>query len=277
RFLDAAALKRSYLLDRDYGVILDQDRSMRYVLDTSLVPNEDMEIYRQLYDASIRYLDDRLRELFALLEHNKMLDNTVVVLVSDHGEGLGDHGIFQHHIVVYDMLIDVPLTIYVPQQHTEAKRVPEAVSTASLFDVVCTALAAERCPDATTLAQIMVDRASDDPVVSEVLWTSKIAQEFALAAGLRPNEGVLRHFSAASDARMKYIIASDGSEELYDIRTDPGELHNLAGERSETLKEFAGFLSAWRERTPLFAPDSYRKPQPTPAQIDLLRSLGYVE
>ncbi|MBN2561400.1 MAG: sulfatase-like hydrolase/transferase [Phycisphaerae bacterium] len=282
QFLDAASVKRSYELDRQYDGILGADVETRYAQNSPWIAPEDVVIYQGLYDASIRYLDDRIRELFTLLEANGMLDNTVTVVVSDHGEGLGDHGIFEHRYSVYDMLVRVPLTICVPRHEGGPRRVREAVSTAALFDVVCTAVAADECPDAQALARVMVDRAAGRPVVSEKLQNTWRERRLALSQGANEKPGLLRLQAcrSASDATMKYIIASDGTEELYDISTDPGEINNLAGQQPDSLECLSSSLTEWLARTPPFAPQSTPetapKAVPTQAQMNLLKSLGYV-
>jgi len=275
RYLGAADVRRSYELDRQYRGIVTDVGAIGYALDPTLVGQEDIRIYKAMYDASIHYMDERLGELFQLLKLNGMLDNTVVIIVSDHGEGLGDHGIFRHGLSIYDMLYRVPLTIYVPRDQPSGKRVQEAVSTAGLFDVVCAAIGAEQCPEAQTLAQVLVDRMGGEPAVSELPATARgPALELALSNGARPNEGLLRTYRSVNDATTKYIMASDRTEELYDISTDPGELDNLADALPGSVQLFSDQLTKWLENTQEFVPPSSGTGM-SASQAEILRSLGY--
>ena len=67
-----------------------------------------------MYDASLRYLDDQLRALFASLRDTGQLDDTIVVVAADHGESLGEHGIFFDHEGLYEPTVRVPLLVWAP-------------------------------------------------------------------------------------------------------------------------------------------------------------------
>ncbi|GAF77065.1 unnamed protein product [marine sediment metagenome] len=94
--------------------------------------------------------------------------------------------------------------------------------------------------------------------------------------GVRPNEGLLRYYRSLSDATTKYIAASDGSEEFYNIMSDPGELRDLSSQRLQLLRNFSEYLAAWHESTPEFVPVLSKPADESESQIELLRALGYV-
>jgi arylsulfatase A-like enzyme len=277
QFLDEASVKRSYELMRDSDVLVAAD-SQYWIVPEDSYAQDDWRISMALYDASLRYQDDRLRELFGLLDANGMLDNTIVMVVSDHGEGLGEHSIFQHHSCVYDILIHVPLTIYVPRYPTDGRRVDTAVSTTSLHDLVCAAVTAEECPDAETLAQILIDRSTESPVVSECPLVAPSAVRRAPEFGIAPDTGILRAFRSISRDGYKYILASDGSEELYDIVADPEEQHDLAAERPLILEPFSKAMKQWLEETELrYEAEAGKSSEVDQRQQDMLKALGYTE
>ena len=65
-----------------------------------------------MYDASVRYVDSALKELVEGLEELGMLDDTLIVITSDHGESLTEHGVYFDHHGLYDVSIRVPLILY---------------------------------------------------------------------------------------------------------------------------------------------------------------------
>jgi arylsulfatase A-like enzyme len=85
RFLDEQGILRSYRIDRSWTKI------WRYTFDLFDYSPDDLEIMRTTYDAALAELDDLLEDLVTTLERRGDLANTIVVLVSDHGEQLGEH------------------------------------------------------------------------------------------------------------------------------------------------------------------------------------------
>jgi arylsulfatase A-like enzyme len=83
---------------------------------------------------------------------------------------------------------------------------------------------------------------------------------------------------AAFDGRLKYMASADGRRELYDLRWDPEELHNLANTRLGDIQRLAAYVSDWLQRTPEFRPTREDAVPPmSPAAVEALRSLGYID
>ncbi|GAB4212601.1 MAG: sulfatase [Synechococcales cyanobacterium] len=95
----------------------------------------ESQVLRDVYIAETAYQDHLLGHVFQTLEHTGLMDNTLVVVTADHGEGLGEHDFVGHAFVVYEELIRVPLILRAPGQ-THAARVTQPVSTRRLFHTV---------------------------------------------------------------------------------------------------------------------------------------------
>jgi hypothetical protein len=80
-------------------------------LDKSQLPPKYRELIRDCYDNCLSYLDGQLGELFDMLERRGVLDQTLVIVTADHGEELGEHGLFEHGESLYRPEIHVPLLI----------------------------------------------------------------------------------------------------------------------------------------------------------------------
>jgi arylsulfatase A-like enzyme len=94
---------------------------------------EDLEITRALYDGALNYLDHRIGELVAFVEGLGILDDTLLVVASDHGDSLGEHGHLGHRLTLYEQLVRVPLIIRCPARFQPGTRVSPQVQLADLY------------------------------------------------------------------------------------------------------------------------------------------------
>jgi arylsulfatase A-like enzyme len=215
--------------------------------------------YRSLaldsYDNCLAYLDEHLGAMFHELQTSGLLDQTLVIVTSDHGEGLGEHGLFDHGESLYRHEIRVPLLIVPPGGNQPPKVVHETVS---LRDLPATVVDLVGLGDGAPFAGRSLAR----------LWrgnstpTGIDEAEGALSELPRPNpfdpnqgrspayRGPL--FSVA-DGDFVYIRnQGDGTEELFNERDDPGELRNLADGAAEqpVLKRLRRRLDQFKASPP---------------------------
>jgi arylsulfatase A-like enzyme len=93
----------------DYQFLFD------YVgLIKNFVPKRDLAMARDCYDDCIAFLDEQLNQLLDTLKHQGLLENTVIIITSDHGEAFGDHGVTGHSYTVHLDEVGVPLVILAP-------------------------------------------------------------------------------------------------------------------------------------------------------------------
>lgn len=179
---------------------------------------EAVQIELDAYDACVAYLDAQLGRLFQALRERTLLEKTLIVITSDHGEGLSDHGRMGHSHNLYREAIHVPLIMRLPAVLPEGKRDDTPV------DLTFVA------PAILGLAQV----SGRLPGVSlDVSATKKNARSFALSevdADLwksRRPEG-LRLMRAVVAGRWQMIRHPEGRWELYDWHDDPRQVNNLA-------------------------------------------------
>lgn len=217
-----------------------------------------------LYDAGIRQFDAALSELFASLEAKGILEDTLVILTSDHGEEFLEHGGFLHGRTLHEELVRIPLILYgagVPK----GLRVFEPVS---LVDVVPTALSLlglEVPPKLDGVDLSVAWRAEDHELPERTLYFE--ADEWAG----RPDWGFRR--AILSKGKKLHLEGLTGEHELFDLAEDPGERTDRAADQPDEARALRETLDAFVAAQPK---GDILRPLP-PARVRELRALGYLE
>lgn len=184
------------------------------------------------YLALVTLLDDCVGRIVAALRAAAALDDTLVVLLSDHGDQLGEHGMAGKMGNLYEASVRVPLVLRLPgAAHAGAERAQMA-ELVDLFPTICDLLevpypAGVQAPAGRSLAPLLADpQAEHRRVVHAMLGEAQMARSRSL----------------------KLNFYAGGAGELYDLAADPGELVNryddpaYRGRRQELLEEITRFL-----------------------------------
>lgn len=188
------------------------------------------------YDGGIAYADDQLGLLLKALAGRGRLDNTLVVLVSDHGEAFGVHGLIDHANALYYPLIHVPLIFRWPGHVPKGVRISRPISTK---DIGATILALLHRPASgfpgESLAALWTGQANPDN------WPLPISE----LAKMRTWPQFPDHYGPLKSIvmpDMQYIVDPRLGGLLYDWKTDPREVSNLLHEPAD--RKIAATLSA---------------------------------
>lgn len=196
-------------------------------IDKLALPPRLRMLARDSYDDCIRSMDEQIQVLISGLAQRRLLDKTIVIVTSDHGEAFGEHDLFLHAGSLFLPEVHVPLIVMTPQSKPAQSVVKEAVSLvdvpATIVDLV--GLSRGSPISGTSLADALTGTPPTSPVVSELAENhSKDPNQGRTPATLGPLASLER-------GRYRYIHRSiHEKEELYDITADPGELRDLAGE-----------------------------------------------
>ncbi len=244
----------------------------------------EAQTLHHMYDAEVAYQDDLLAALLAELDRPELRQNTMVVMVSDHGEMLGEHQIMGHGLAVYQELIHVPLIIRFPGQKQEC-RVDESVSTRSLFHTVLAAAGIETATGEDHGAVKMTERGPEHGPRKKRLCSEAYPPDNMTAIMERHAPALLDAFHADATYRALYAEAykliriENVSDDLFNLDADPGEESPLKGDH-ERLEQLGSELDALLDDIIARRPENLAQ-----SKVDLddeevverLRGLGYLE
>jgi arylsulfatase A-like enzyme len=223
------------------------------------------------YDAEARFVDDNVARMIEAVDARFGAERVVVVVATDHGEGLMDHGWMEHGVHLYEELVRVALIFRWRGSIVAGSRPPVPVS---LIDVAPTVLALLGCSPAILAAEgadlSPVLRGTPAPTAPRPLfferrlYTSRDEERW-------PTRGSM---FAVREGAWKYVEAlEEGRHELFDLATDPGETRNRRETDAATGERLAGLLAAWRARQP----DVPSEGRVSAEDAARLRALGYIE
>jgi arylsulfatase A-like enzyme len=181
------------------------------------------------YQNTVRYLDYFVRNVIEQYKEMGLYKDTIFVIYGDHGEGFGEHGLFQHDDTIYEEGLRVPLLIHDPKRFEGGERLEEPANHLDILPTVADLLGYEivggEYPGRSLLRPLPEDR---------TLMFSCYHEDRCLAS-LRGDEKYIYHYG-------------DRPDELFDLSEDPLEEHNLARKHREEVKQRRKDVLAWRSR-----------------------------
>ncbi len=286
-------------LDAACRLVWDWERVVAYsLLGRSSYSSEERELINHNYDAEVRMGDARVGELLTLLARLGELENTLVILTSDHGENLGEHHLLVHAWSVHDTLAHVPLIIRYPG-HVPPGRRSDLAMTVDIMPTILQAVLGTGTPTASTFGrpllhlpattQAATASASPQPLsergrlgVVELMVPQGVGADVAQRLNIAFDRGALRGpMRAACLDQWKYVVGPAGSEALYNVAVDPQEHENLIESHRTIADHLRDSLRLWLKKAKRHVPAPLRKQDPTvpldPAVGARLRNLGYIQ
>jgi arylsulfatase A-like enzyme len=234
-----------------------------------------------MYDAEVAYQDEQLGLFFSRLQQAGVLDDTLVVVCSDHGEHLGEKQFIGHSLTLYNELVRVPLIVRDPHnQFPRNTSVDQVVSTCHLFQSVLTAagLASE------TEAEYSLVHSPTQAQSRHQVFSEAIPPQNVLNLLLKRQPDLIRDRACDVPRRAvwigthKLIETGDRFLELYDVYEDPQESLNLSDILPENVEVLQECLQAFAGQATVSVGTASRAPgYDDPEVQQRLRDLGYLE
>lgn len=232
----------------------------------------EFETLRALYRAELSYVDRQIGGLLTELEDQGLREETTIIVVGDHGENIGDHGLMDHQYCLYQTLVHVPLIIDGPG--IDSGEVSTLVETRDIFPTVLDVAGLAGPDDGTVSDNTLLEDPGRPFAISEYLAPQPSMEALReWVVGTADTTGLDRTLRAIQTDAWKLVEGSDGSVELYDLSADPDETENVADEASDVVEELR------REFDENDIPLAYRRSgefDASEASRQRLEDLGYI-
>ncbi len=211
------------------------------------------------YDGEVAYADQQLKRVFDWLKQTHQYQQALIIVASDHGESLGDHGEKEHGFFLYNSTLHVPLIVKPPAREGYKRgRNPDLVEIAGIPATILSMGGITDPLSKTARPGLIGDSAGTRSAYSETFYPFD-------SFGWSP----LHSFQSG-----KFHFISAPTQELYDVHADPGELNNLAPRQDATASVLRQELEAI-SRIGVYKPDE-KESGLSPEAQEKLRALGYV-
>jgi len=216
------------------------------------------------YMGLIKQVDDQMGKLFAFMEERGLVDNTMIVFTSDHGDYLGDHWMGEKDLF-HDPSVRVPLIVYDPRKEADAARGTVSEDLVEGIDLVPTFLeffGGEQKPhilEGRSLKPILTGQTTEwrEFAISEFDYSTRYAREL-LDVDQKDARLVM-----VCDKRWKYVYCEKFRPMLFDLENDPNELNDLGG-----YPDYEDIRKMMEERVFAWARQHHARTTLSPAQID---------
>ena len=214
-----------------------------YMAQKMTVTQEEFIHLQNLYDAEIAYLDHTLGQLFKLLQRRNILDDMVIVLLADHGENFGEHGLMYHQFCLYDSLIRIPMIWHYPRVIKGSKNAQTLISIVDVLPSILRLIGLSTGNYSYLQGHpLFSDRGLDIQTLPPFIIAEYYTHPDALGHFQRMAPDFDRStfdkgLKCIRTERHKFIIDSKGHEELYDLVNDSKEQHNILNEAPEIASQ----------------------------------------
>lgn len=223
---------------------------LRYAVIEGLIPKYAYSELSVLYDGEIQYLDMGIGKLLNGLRDRGLLDNTALIFVSDHGEQIGEHSLIGHDFSLYNTLLHIPLLIRYPDQFPPGTISNDLIQMVDLMPSILEIANIEWTQykpqiQGYPIQEIIRKNFKHDVAVAEYDSPDVIFSTLKKDYPSIEYKKYARSLKSIQTDRYKYIWASDGKHELYDLQSDPGEEMNILEQSPEVADDLDHRLKKW--------------------------------
>lgn len=223
-----------------------------------------LRTWRGQYAAGVHAVDRRLGTFIQSLRDEGILDEQLVVVTSDHGEELYDHGGWDHGFNLYEHQLHVPLMIRFPKSIHRGSRVAESVRLVDLMPTLIRLAGAEEPLGMVGLDLLPLATGGSREKTPRLAFSTSVKDRLGDAAIF---DGRYKLISSLTDLRLR----------LYDIAADPGEKNDLSDKEPEIVRNLSRLLGAEIAKVGAGESSADETGEIPVEQLDRLRELGYLE
>jgi arylsulfatase A-like enzyme len=236
-------------LEHEWRFFTRRVKSEGYFSAAYRVSEHGIRIMDELYTGSIAYIDHCLGELFEFLKKEKLLDQTALIITSDHGEYFGEHDKFYyrlyHNFGIFNQLLHVPLIIRYPPLAQPGREVEKPVQNVDIFPTILHLAGLDDFSPSYPLHGENLLTSNPEagrgyafstfiaPPVTRFMNKREVERVLSVYEDVRLSEW-FKDFSAIQNRSYKYIRDSNGRSALFDLAADPREFRDVTADLPET-------------------------------------------
>lgn len=198
-------------------------------------PVRDIEYGRAMYSAEIHFMDREIGRLLDELDAQGLRENTIVVLVADHGESLEEHGLWYDHKGLYEQQLRIPLVVHVPGM--EPGKVDAFASTIDVVPTLVEVLGIDAPGPMNGISLVDAMRGKPDELVARTTFVHQNAHNHTVAV----RSGEWKYVNPINTSHK--VIP--GEPQLFNLDEDPGESLNLYEREAERAEAMRRLLDPW--------------------------------
>lgn len=252
------------------------------------VGKRELETAKALYDGGIYYDDVITGEVLDILESKGLLNNTIVIIASDHGELFGEHGMYGHEVSLYEPLTHVFMAMSWKGNIKKGLELDTPVSANDLLPTLHELMGLDGRLPATLHGRSVVPLIEGEEMgeslrVAETYIPKHLHTAWKYNQPLQDTPDIInQRWLALWEGDLKYIRVNDSNDQvveemLFDISKDPGEMENIKGTRPEDLRRLQKLLDDWQENVGSQASICDSSVPPLDEETkDRLHHLGYI-
>ena len=251
----------SLFVEKEHDYINLSKRNPKY-LERKKPSKTELEYIISQYDGDIAYTDNEIGKILNLLKEKKLLDTTIIIITSDHGEELADHrGIYGHETIPYDTLIKVPLIIKIPGIMAKKRIITNQVQLIDLMPTLLniTGIRTPEGIDGMNLIPLIKGNRIESNSFSEQNWKTK-------------------HVISIRKDGLKYLYNTKTDKGmLFNLKEDPYELNELQGNNEIKKRLKKEILDYYKENLEKSVKTKHNKTvRISDETIEKLKEIGYI-
>lgn len=258
------------LFDPDYQGDISGKNIMNNPQINKDMPERDLEHLQALYDGEIRYVDEHgIARLLDLLSENKLLENTLLIITSDHGEEFFEHGVFGHRQNLFDTTLRIPLIFWCPQLFAAGKTVERQVRIIDIMPTILDLIGLSQSPEGLGNSLVSLINGSEQKVNVASLFAEVQSSSWYLETLRTENFKFIRDYK--QQKKFYYNLEQDRLE--LDPLTDEENPVFISAQEQYLSRRF--ILVSYKEKLPWG--DSNKSPEMDAELKEKLKSLGYIK
>ncbi|MFW6133972.1 MAG: sulfatase [Elusimicrobiota bacterium] len=227
--------KNDKLIKTDKGVKIAED-PIKYFNLRKQLNTEDIDSINSHYDRAANYLDYKLKELFGFFKGKKVLDDTTIFIIADHGELLGEHNLIGHYeFSLFEELLHVPLIAVTPGEK-KRQEIDAPVQSIDIFTTICEMLGIKINKELYSGIDLFGNIPDMRTIFAECEGRSATLDLIKKENPEFNKKNFDRSLKMIKRDKYKLISASDGTYKLYNLKEDPQEKVDISG-RAENILE----------------------------------------